>query len=229
MERMGVSGKVVLITGGGRGIGAATAMIFASAGAKVAVLARTKSEVEDTVREIEKSGGVARGFVADVRKEKDIKGVVHKVLLEFGRIDILINNAAIIHWKEFLDQNKKYWEEEIDINLGGVLVCSKIVAQLMIKQRDGVIINISSGAGKTGYPRMAVYSATKFAVLGFTQGFSQEVKQYNVRVYAVCPGSTRTQMTGFTGMLPEKVAKRILEAAEERLGLEPGGDTEIYY
>jgi short-subunit dehydrogenase len=128
-----------------------------------------------------------------------------------------------------MEERMEYLHRMIDVNVKGVVSMVYAVVPIMEKQKaGGVIINIASGAGKTGYPNLAVYSATKFAVIGFTQGIGKELAEENIRVYAVCPGMTATDMTGFSGMPPEKVAKRILEAATERLGLSPGEDTEVY-
>lgn len=220
--------KVVLITGGSRGIGKATAKQFVKEGAKVVIVARKRETLEATINELKSVGGIVIGENADVRDIKQIEKVVSEVIGELGRIDILINDAAVVHWKNFLELKKDDWVSEVDINIKGVLNCTYTVAPYMVKQLDGIIINIASGAGKTGYPQLAVYSATKFAVLGFTQGFAQEVADKGVRVYAVCPGMTATRMTNYSGMPPEKVAKRILETAKETLGLRPGEDTEIY-
>ncbi len=225
---MKIPDKVTIITGSSQGIGKASARLFAENKARVVVVARHKKEVDETVSGLQKSGAVALGFSGDVRSIDGMRRMKNKVLGKFGRIDILINNAGIANWKNFLDLKPEDWNKEVDINFKGILSCTYVVAPVMIRQKDGVIINIASGAGKTAYSGLSVYSATKFAVLGFTEGFAQEVIDDNVRVYAVCPGMTKTQMTNFQGMPPEKVAKRILETAEEGLGLQPGENTEIY-
>jgi len=224
-----IKNKVVFITGGSRGIGKATAMLFTQEGAKVVIIARNEPEIKDAVSELEKSSMEVLGLKADVKKLKQIQEAVSKVLDKFGRIDILVNNAGIVTWKYFLKQTESDWDAEIDTNLKGILICTKAIAPHMVKQGDGVIVNISSGSGKYGSPQLATYCATKFAVLGFTQAFAQEVKDLGVRVYTVCPGITKTQMTNFSGIPPEKVAQRILETAKETLGLKPGEDTEIYH
>lgn len=223
-----VKNKVVIITGGSRGIGKATANLFAQEGATVVILARDKEALNNATKELQNESRTILRIQTDVRDSKQISDAVEKVIEQFGRIDILINNAAIINFEDFLEQEEKDWNVEIDTNIKGILICTRIVAPIMVKQKEGIIINIASGAGKTGYPGFAVYCATKFAVLGFTQGFAQEVANKGVRVYAVCPGVTQTLMTNFSGMPPEKVARRILETAKETLGLKPGEDTEIY-
>ncbi|MBI2405698.1 SDR family NAD(P)-dependent oxidoreductase [Candidatus Microgenomates bacterium] len=115
------------------------------------------------------------------------------------------------------------------MNISGLIHLTNIILPIMQKQKDGIIVNISSGAGKRGGAKMAVYSATKFAVIGFTQSLAQEVEKNNIRVYAVCPGTTATEMGDYTGIPPEKVARRIIKCVKEELGLSPGEDTEIYW
>lgn len=224
---MNIKDKVVIITGGSKGIGKATASHFVKEGAKVVIVARNQKDIVAAVRELGKES--ALGIVADVRHKDEVERMVSKTMKTFRKIDILINNAGVFHPGNFLKQQDEPWHEEVDTNIKGVFNCTQVIAPYMVKQRDGIIINISSEAGKAGSAGYATYSATKFAVLGFTQGFSEEVAPYNVRVYAVCPGMTKTQMTGFAGMPSSKVAKRIADVAKETLGLSPGEDTEIYY
>lgn len=223
-----VKNKVVIITGGSCGIGKATAKLFAQERAKVAIVARNKTDIDKTVWEIKEIYKEVVGIKTDIRYIEQVEKMVKKVVKKWARVDILINNAGVSGRDYFLKQTLAEWNKIVDTNLRGMLNCTYTVAPFMIKQKDGIIINISSGAGKTGYPQLAVYSATKFAVLGFTQGFAQEVEDKGVRVWAVCPGMTKTRMSGFVGMPAEKVAKRILDVAQENLGLTPGEDTEIY-
>ena len=131
-------------------------------------------------------------------------------------------------YKDFEETSPQEIDWQIDVNIRGLIHLTHIILPIMQKQKDGVIVNISSGAGRQGFPGYAVYCATKFAVLGFTQALAQEVEKDNIRIYAVCPGTTATDMTGHAGMSAEKVARKIIECVKEELGLSPGDDTEIY-
>ncbi|MCH7730688.1 SDR family oxidoreductase [Patescibacteria group bacterium] len=227
---MNLSGKIVLITGASRGIGASSALLAAKEGAKVIVNYRkNKSKAADVVKQIEKGGGHALTIQADVSNLSQIKNMVKKIIDKWGKIDVLINNAGVFTSGSILNQTKEKIEETIDVNLKGVIFTSREVIPLMIKQKDGVIVNISSGAGKRGHADYSIYSATKFAVLGFTQSIAQELTRHNIRVYAVCPGKTATDMTQFRGMKPEKVAQKIISAVKEYLGLTSGENAEIYF
>lgn len=226
---MDLKGKVILITGASRGIGAATAILAAKEGAKVVVnYNRSKKEAEKVVGSIEISGGDAVAIQADVARREDEQKMVNGVIKKWGRVDVLINNAGVLAWGNLTENKPEQIDWQLDTNLRGLIHLTHLVLSLMRKQKAGIIINISSGAGKTGYPGLAVYSATKFAVLGFTQSLAHEAQRDNIRVYAVCPGMTATDMTGGTGMSPEKVAQRIIACAKEELDLQPGEDTEIY-
>jgi len=224
---MELKDKVVVITGGSKGIGKAAAAAFLQEGAKVAIMATGKTDLDRAKEALDELGEVM-AFRADVRDYRAIDDVVYEVRENLGEIDVLVNNAAISNHDNFLDQGIRDWNTEVDVNVKGVLNCIYAIGPHMTRLGDGVIINISSGAGKTGYPQLAVYSATKHAILGFTEGFAQEVAEDGVRVYAVLPGETATEMSDFEGMPPEKVAERIVETAKESLGIKPGEFTEIY-
>lgn len=225
---MELKGKTVVITGGSRGIGKTVAMMCADEGANIAVIATTEEEVNKTVDELKAKGAKALGIVFDVRHLDDMSKAARIINKELGGADVLINNAGILNWNDFLKLEPEKWEKEVAVNFLGVLNCTYAFVPGMLEKKDGVVVNISSGAGKRGHPRMATYSATKFAVLGFTEAFSAEVDNGGVRVYAVCPGTTKTEMTGYVGMEPEKVAKRIMATIKEELDLTPGEATEIY-
>lgn len=225
---MEIQNKIVVITGGSKGIGKATAELFAAEGGKMVIIARNKKEIEKTVQKLKANGTETIGISADVSKLEEVKKAIEQVIKKFGQIDILINNAGVATWKNFLEQTPEEWNKEIDTNLKGVMNCCYAVVPTMVEQEDGVVINISSGAGKTGSAGLSPYCASKFAVLGFTEAFAKEVENKGIRVYAVCPGMTKTQMTNFQGIPTEKVARRILETAKETFNLSPGGNTEIY-
>ncbi len=227
---MDLKGKVFLITGASRGIGAATALLAAKEMVKVAVnYKKNLSLAEKIAQEISKTGSESLICQADVSDITQVKSMVQKIIDEWGRIDVLINNAGVLNSGHILNLTYEQIEETIDVNIKGLIIVTKEVTPHMVGQRDGIIVNISSGAGKRGHADYSVYSATKFAVLGFTQSIAQDLAGHNIRAYAVCPGHVATDMTGGLGMPPEKTAKRIIETVKEILNLESGENTEIYF
>lgn len=193
-----VSGKVVIVTGGNKGIGEGIAKGFAKEGCKVAIWGRNENDNKKVVDEIIADGGIAIASKVDVSSEEDVAKGVQDVLDAFGgRIDVLINNAGLsngtnLTWKMTLDQ----WQKTIDVDLTGLFICSKAVIPTMINQRYGRIINISSIVGKrithlSGIP----YSAAKAGSLGFNRHLACELGAYGITVNAVCPGNVETAWT----------------------------------
>jgi len=224
-----LKGKIILITGASRGIGAATARLAGEGGACVVVNYNLrKDEAERVVADIKNSGGEAFSFGADVRDREQVARMMLATKEEYGRLDVLINNAGVAFWKTFPEISIKEEELTIEVNLKGVLICTREALKLMLAQKEGVIVNIASGSGKRGHPGLSVYSASKFGVVGFTQAAGQELDERGVRMYAVCPGATATDMTGGAGMATEKVAEKILQVAKEKAGLVSGGELKIY-
>jgi 3-oxoacyl-[acyl-carrier protein] reductase len=178
---------------------------------------------------IQRSRGEVITVQGDVADVADVKKIIRETMKKYHTIDFLVNNAGVLSWKPLVEEKIENLHRLIDVNIKGIINTTYSVVPIMEEQNEGgVIVNIASGAGKTGYPNLAVYSATKFAVLGFTQAIAQELIDKNIRVYAVSPGMTATDMTGGEGMPPQKVANRILETISESSGLKPGEDTEIY-
>ncbi len=226
---MNLKDKVVLITGGSRGIGAATALLAAKEGAKIVVnYNRSKKEAENIVQSIKTSGGNAVAIGADVSQREDLKKLVNQSIKTYGRIDVLINNAGVLEWGYFIKLTPEQIDRHLDINFRGVMHLTHSVLSHMQKRKDGVIVNIASGLGKHGMAQAALYSATKSAILRFTQSVASELIAHNIRIYAVCPGQTQTEMGDWAGTPVEKVANHIIKCAKEELGLSPGQDTEIY-
>lgn len=222
--------KTVLITGSSKGIGKATALLAARYGAKIAInYTHDQTSAESTAAEVDRLGGGSIILRADVSRENQVEVMIGQFLSQFGHLDILINNAGLISWKPLLKDHLGPLHRIIDVNVKGIINTTYCAAKVMKGQKKGgVIVNIASGAGKTAYPDLATYSASKFAVLGFTQAVAQELAPNKIRVYAVCPGMTATSMTNQVGLKPERVATRVLETAIESLHLKPGEDTEIY-
>lgn len=188
-------GRVALVTGGSRGIGKAIALAFAREGAKVFIVARGKEDLEATVEEILRAGGQAQGKVADLSKVRDVKRLVREVIRSLGTIHILVNNASLLGPRETLARySLADWEQVVRVNLTGLFMITKEVLGVMVPRDEGTIINVSSGVGRVGKARWGAYSASKFGVEGFTQVLAEELKGSHIRVNAVNPGGTRTQM-----------------------------------
>lgn len=191
----GLKNKVAIVTGGGRGIGRAVAIAFAQHGALVVVSARTKDEIEGVREEILRTGGEAISIAADVTKEEDVENLVKGTVDTFGRIDILVNNAGYRGPVTPLSElSVSDWDRITSVNLRGPFLCTRAVLKQMQLARTGLIINISSLAGKTGYPMIAAYCASKFGLIGLSEALRNEVRDYGVKVTVICPGPVNTQM-----------------------------------
>jgi 3-oxoacyl-[acyl-carrier protein] reductase len=188
--------KVALVTGASRGIGKATALALAAEGAKVVVnYARSGGAADEVVKEITAAGGEAIALQADVSQAEEVDNLVKQTIDKFGRIDILVNNAGITRDTLLLRMKLEEWQAVIDLNLTGVFLCTKAVSKIMLKQRSGRIISITSVAGQMGNPGQANYSAAKAGVIGFTKTVAKELASRGVTVNAVAPGFIETDMT----------------------------------
>ncbi|MEM8611875.1 MAG: 3-oxoacyl-[acyl-carrier-protein] reductase [Cyanobacteria bacterium P01_H01_bin.105] len=188
--------QVAIITGSSRGIGKAAALALATEGASVVVnYARSSAAADEVVAEIKGAGGNAIALQADVSQEDQVDTLVKTTKDTFGRIDVLVNNAGITRDTLLLRMKPADWQAVIDLNLTGVFLCTRAVAKIMLKQRSGRIINISSVAGLMGNPGQANYSAAKAGVIGFTKTVAKEMAGRSVTVNAVAPGFIETDMT----------------------------------
>ncbi|NJN61736.1 MAG: 3-oxoacyl-[acyl-carrier-protein] reductase [Coleofasciculaceae cyanobacterium RL_1_1] len=188
--------KVAIVTGGSRGIGRATAIALAASGASVAVnYASSSGAADEVVAAIEAMGGKAIAVKADVSKEDEVETLVKTTKTEFGRIDVLVNNAGITRDTLLLRMKLADWQAVIDLNLTGVFLCTRAVSKIMLKQKSGRIINIASVAGQMGNPGQANYSAAKAGVIGLTKTVAKELAPRGVTVNAVAPGFISTDMT----------------------------------
>ncbi len=192
--QVSLQGKIALVTGGGRGIGRATALALAEAGADVAVAARTAAELAAVAEEVRALGRRALPVVADVSQEDQVESLVRQVLAEFRRIDILVNNAGVSGRCEVADLPLADWQRTLSVNATGTFLCSRAVVPVMRRHGGGRIINVVSGNGRQGQARNAAYSASKFAVMGFSQSLAQEVLNDNITVSCVLPGPTDTAL-----------------------------------
>jgi len=193
-----LEGQVCFITGGGRGIGKAIALKFAEKGANIVTIARTRSEIEGTIQKIKKMGRKGLAVVGDISKEEDVKKSVSKIIEEFGKIDIVINNAGIAPKSSRVSIEKtttEDWDTILDVNLRGTFLVTKEVLKHMKNNNKGYIINISSVAGKKALSgESCAYHASKFGLIGFTEVLRKSLMHSGISVSVICPGRV------FTGM-----------------------------
>ena len=194
-EEQKLLGKVALITGGSRGIGKAVATAYAREGAGVFICARKEADVQKAVAEIESFGARAYGCSGDVGKIEDAQRMVQRAAAQFSRVDILVNNASLLGPRvPIANYPVATWEEVLRVNLTGPFLMIQEALQIMMPQRQGSIINVSSGVGRSGKARWGAYAASKFGVEGLTQVVADEVREFGIRANAVNPGPTRTEM-----------------------------------
>jgi NAD(P)-dependent dehydrogenase (short-subunit alcohol dehydrogenase family) len=186
--------KIAIVTGASKGIGKATALRFAQAGADVVVSARTTAALEQLAGQIRQTGAQALVVTADMADEADVKRIADEALKRFGRIDILVNNAAIIHAPiDLVDFDPKLWREVLEVNLTSVALLSKAVLANMIANRSGRIINIASIGGRRGAKGRSAYRVTKAGLISLTESVAAEVKAHGIDVNCICPGGVDTE------------------------------------
>ena len=204
-----LEGKVALVTGASRGIGAAIANRLAMAGAKVAINYNTSAEAAAAVmRSIDEAGGTAMLVDADVSRQSDAENAVKSVVDNWGAIDILVNNAGINRDRLLLRMKPEDFDAVLDVNLRGAFLCTRYVMPHLIKQRHGRVINMSSVVGLSGNPGQANYAAAKAGLVGFTKAVAREVASRNVTVNALAPGYITT---GMVEDLSDEKRKQILD------------------
>lgn len=184
-----------LVTGGGRGIGKETAIMLSKKGLNVIICSRTQKEIDSAMKEIKSAGiGQMIGRKCDVSVSSQVNSLVNEALEIFGRLDVLINNAGITYVKKLIDTTEEQWDHTLDINLKGAFLFCKAIVPHMIENNHGVIINVSSGAGKVGFEDISAYCASKFGMIGLTESLAREVANYKIRVMTICPGEVATKM-----------------------------------
>lgn len=212
--------KVALITGASRGIGKAIALRLAGEGANIAFTdLREDENMQAVVKEIEAMGVKAKGYASNAADLNQTLETVEKIVADFGRIDVLVNNAGITKDGLLLKMSEEQWDAVINVNLKSVFNFTKAVQPIMLKQRSGSIINMSSVVGVSGNAGQTNYSASKAGIIGFTKSIAKEIGSRNIRCNAIAPGFIITDMTG---QLSEEVRK----AWAEKIPLKRGGTPE---
>lgn len=211
--------KVALITGAAQGIGLATARKFAAEGATVIICDMRQDGVDAAVQICRGAGAQADGFVMDVTQRDMVDGVVAQVIDDYGRIDVLVNNAGITQDARLQKMTAEQFDRVIDVNLRGVFNCAQAVADTMVAQGSGVILNASSVVGIYGNFGQTNYAATKFGVIGFTKTWSRELGPKGVRTNAVAPGFVRTPIL-------DPMPAKVIQGMEERVPLKRLGQPE---
>jgi 3-oxoacyl-[acyl-carrier protein] reductase len=216
---MELEGKTAIVTGATKGIGRGIAEALARAGANVSISARKEAEIESAVAELSELGpaGVA-GVVCDVRDFDEVKALIAHTVMEFGGIDILINNAGIGIFESVEKMSPEDFRAVLETNLFGVFYCCHEAIPVMKKRGGGYIINISSLAGTNAHPQMAAYNASKFGLNGFSEALMQEIRHDGIKVSYIMPGSVNTEFGGDETseaknwqLQPEDIARVVLD------------------
>jgi 3-oxoacyl-[acyl-carrier protein] reductase len=208
-ERMR-KGTTALVTGGSRGIGLAIAHRLGELGAKVSICARDANRLESAITELKEKGINTLGIHADVTLAADVELLVQQTETSLGPIEILVNNAGIGYFGPVQAASEAIWDSVLDTNLKGVFLLTKVVAPGMMERHGGHIINIASLAGKNSFAGGAIYCASKWGLLGFTQSAAEDLRAYGIRVSAICPGSVATEFGPHSG----KDVKKMLKAED---------------
>ncbi|WP_332631862.1 3-oxoacyl-[acyl-carrier-protein] reductase [Halalkalibacter flavus] len=216
---MRLKGKVAIITGASRGIGEATAKKFALEGAKLALVDVNKTEVERTSTMIHELGGESIALEGDVTDRQNVEKIMEETVAQYGRIDIVVNNAGITNDAKLVKMTEAQWDSVINVNLKGVFNVAQEAAKVMIEQKSGVILNASSVVGLYGNFGQTNYAAAKWGVNGMTKSWAKELGKYGIRVNAIAPGFIATPMV-------EKMPEKIIDMMKEKSVLNCMGDPE---
>ena len=207
---MSLSGRVALVTGASQGIGRACALKLATEGATVAAAARNQDKLNELVNEIIASGGKAAAFTLDVTDEEQVKSAIKSAIAQFGKIDVLVNNAGITRDQLVMRMRRADWDAVLQTNLTSAYLCIQQVTSSMLKQRWGRIVNITSVFGQMGQAGQANYAASKAGLIGLTMAVARELGSRNITCNAVAPGFIETAMTEALGEeFKQNAAKQI--------------------
>ncbi len=236
-----------IVTGSTRGIDKETALLLLQKGLNVIISSRNQQSVDNVIQEIHDKFPSKKenilGLKCDVSKYSDVKNLVDISLKKFGRIDVLVNNvvnnAGIVYFKSIMDTTEEEWNKTIDTNLKGVFLFTREIVPYMIENKSRVIVNVSSGAGKSGFPNLSAYCASKFGMIGFTESIAKEVADNNVKVMAICPGGVDTKMiddivdNGYNLsnrklIKPEQIANKIYDMISNQKDYFNGQSVEFY-
>ncbi|WP_130620199.1 SDR family NAD(P)-dependent oxidoreductase [Dyella amyloliquefaciens] len=194
-----LEGRVALVTGASSGIGEATALALAEAGAKVAIAARRRERLEVLAAQLEKLGAAPTILVADLASEVEAQRIVKEAEAHYGRLDILVNNAGVMYLEPVEDADLGRWRHMLELNVLSLIASTQAALPGMRARRDGHVVNISSTAGRVANPNAAAYSATKFGVVAFSEALRREVYQHNIRVTVIEPGVVETELRDHIG------------------------------
>jgi 3-oxoacyl-[acyl-carrier protein] reductase len=201
-----LAGKVALITGASAGIGEACARTLAAAGARVVLTARREEKLNSLVAECRALGTEAVAVVGDAREEETARRAVESAISSFGRLDILINNAGAGNYKTLVETSADEYDQLMDTNMRSTFLFSRHAVPVMIEQKAGTVLMLSSMAGIHGFAGEAVYCATKFAQVGFAQALDRELREHGIKVGVICPGGVKTEFALGYGRTEESVA-----------------------
>ncbi len=234
---MSINGKVAIITGAGRGVGRATARLFARQGARVVLFSRTASHLQETRQAIRDQGGEVLAMAGDVAREEDVEAVFQQAKTAYGNVDILVNCAGVVAARPFVEMDASTWDRIINVNLRGTFLCCREAFRIMTTQHQGVIVNLSSLSGVKGvekFPGLSAYNVSKAGVAGLTEILAVEGKPYNIRVCAVSPGAIDTEMLRQAAphlkatMTPEDLAEILLFMVDDSGRMLSGTNIELF-
>ena len=200
-DLLNLTGKTAIVTGASSGIGRATAIVLARAGADVVLAARRIEKLKEVSAEIEKNGRKALSIQIDVTKKEDIQKMVAETVKKFGKVDILVNNAGVLDYKNFLEIDDESYNKVLDVNLRGYFWTAQEAAKEMVKKKKGKIINIASIAGFGAFPQITIYNISKAAIIMLTKSMALELGPMGININAIAPGVIETKMT--EGMLKD--------------------------
>lgn len=209
-----LKGKVAIITGAARGIGKATAVALAKEGVNVGLIARTESTLKEVAAELEGMGVKVAYAAADIASKEQVETAVETLKNELGPADILINNAGIATFGTLLEMDPTEWKDMIDTNVLGTYYVTRAVLPQLVEKNSGDIINISSTNGLNGAATASAYSASKFAVIGFTESLAQEVRRNNIRVSALTPSTVATDLALDLNLIKDNNESKFIQAED---------------